>query len=133
MQPIIIALVDDLMAATRIEGTLGMAGYTVRTVATVDDLLAAARESKARGIVVSFASPALPWRAAIAAVRADDTLRGVPVLAFGPHVDRTSRDAARDAGATRVVTNGLFFTKMPSVVSALIAGDDEQVADEEDE
>ncbi|HEY7907572.1 MAG TPA: hypothetical protein VIC60_01805, partial [Thermomicrobiales bacterium] len=59
---------------------------------------------------------------AMRAMRAEPALRDTPMLAFGPHVDTTGQAAAVAAGATRVVTNGVFFNRMSAVVGALVAG-----------
>jgi DNA-binding response OmpR family regulator len=118
--PQIVALVDDLMFASRIAGTLGASGYDVRTVATIEELRAAVQERTPDGILVSFASPFLDWRGAIKVIRADARLAETPLLAFGPHVDTEARAAAKDAGADRVVTNGAFFARMAEIVGALV-------------
>jgi DNA-binding response OmpR family regulator len=119
--PRVVALVDDLMFASRIAGTLGAQGYDVVIAGTVDAVQHAARVRMADGILVSFASPLLDWRGAIQAFRTDTTLRDVPLLAFGPHVDMEARAAAKAAGADRVVTNGAFFARMVAIVGALVS------------
>lgn len=125
----VIALVDDLMFATRIAGTLGTCGYDVQIAADVEQLIALARAERPDGIVVSFASPFLDWRGAIARVRADAALRPMPLLAFGPHVDTAARADAAALGADRVVTNGAFFARMGTIVKALVGRTDDPAAE----
>lgn len=115
----ILALVGDLLFASRIEGTLGACGYDVRT-ASAAVAADAAREWEPDGIVVSFGAPAQDWEGAIRAIRAEPSLAETPLLAFGPHVDTAGRAAATAAGATRVVTNGAFFNRMPDMIAALL-------------
>jgi CheY-like chemotaxis protein len=117
--PRIVALVDDLLFASRIASSLGAHGYVVQVVATVAELQAAGEQAP-DGIVLSFASPFLDWRGAIRAIRADAALAATPLLAFGPHVDTEARAEAQAAGADRVVTNGAFFARMAEIVGALI-------------
>jgi DNA-binding response OmpR family regulator len=119
-RPFIVALVDDLLLASRIEGTLGAHGYDVRIAATVEELRKAARARIPAGIVMSFGSPLLDWRGAIRSIRADAMLAGIPLLAFGPHVDTDARAEATAAGADRVVTNGVFFARMAESIGALV-------------
>jgi hypothetical protein len=49
-----------------------------------------------------------------------ETLSGLedvaPTLAFGPHVDAVNLRAAKAAGVTRVVSNGLFHNDMASLI-----------------
>src|SRR5438270_4605904 len=118
--PRVVALVDDLMFASRMAGMLGAQGYDVVIGGTVDAVRHGARGRTADGILVSFASPFLDWHGAIQAIRTDAILRDVPLLAFGPHVDREARAAAKAAGANRVVTNGAFFARMVAIVGALV-------------
>lgn len=116
----ILALVGDLLLATRIEGTLGACGYDVRTVPATTGAADIAREWEPDGIVVSFGTPSEDWEGAIRAIRAEPPLAETALLAFGPHVDTAGRAAAAAAGATRVVTNGAFFNRMPDMIAALL-------------
>lgn len=124
----ILALVDDLLFASRIEGTLGAAGYAVRCVPVMAEAVDTAREWRPDAVVVSFGVPFRDWEGVIRAIRAEAALQGVSVLAFGPHVDTAGREAASVAGATRVVTNGAFFNRMPEIVAALIGESGRQAA-----
>lgn len=118
----IIALVADLMFASRIASTLGAAGYTVQIVSDTAALIAGAQQMPPDGIIVNFGAPFLDWEGAIRTVRAEPSLQETPVLAFGPHVDTEGRAAAKAAGATRIVTNGAFMSGMPNVIAALLRG-----------
>jgi CheY-like chemotaxis protein len=119
----ILALVDDLLFVSRIEGTLSAAGYAVRSVPVTAEAAAIAREWRPDAVVVSFGVPFRDWEGAIRAMRAEPALRDTPMLAFGPHVDTAGRAAAVSAGATRVVTNGVFFNRMSAVVGALLSNE----------
>jgi DNA-binding response OmpR family regulator len=116
----ILALVDDLLFASRIEGALQANGYAVRIAPVATATASIAREWEPDGIVVSFGVPFQDWEGAIRAIRAEPSLAETPLLAFGPHVDTAGRAAAATAGATRVVTNGVFFNRMPDVIAALM-------------
>jgi CheY-like chemotaxis protein len=116
----ILALVDDLIFASRIEGALSAAGYAVRSVPVTAEAAAVAREWGPDAVVVSFGAPFRDWEGAIRAIRAEPALHDTPMLAFGPHVDTAGRAAAVAAGATRVVTNGVFFNRMAAVVGTLV-------------
>ncbi|MDQ6604134.1 MAG: hypothetical protein M3176_00270 [Chloroflexota bacterium] len=116
----LLALVDDLMFASRIEGTLRASGYDVRVAPVAVATAAVAREWEPDVIVVNFGAPFQAWEGAIRAMRSEPSLATTPLLAFGPHVDTAGRAAATAAGASRVVTNGAFFNRMPEVVAALL-------------
>src|ERR1044072_8118451 len=55
------------------------------------------------------------WEAAIeAAARA-----GIPVVAFGPHMDAGARKRARAAGASRVLANSNLARDLPTILEKL--------------
>ncbi len=57
------------------------------------------------------------WEAAIREVAA----RGVPVIAFGPHMDTEGRKRAKAAGATRVLANSNLARDLPRILTDLKA------------
>ncbi len=116
----VLVLVDDLLFASRIEGTLGACGYDVRIAPVMMEAAQVAREWDPDGIVVSFGAPFQDWESAIRAFRSDPLSVETPLLAFGPHVDTAGRAAALAAGATHVVTNGAFFNRMPDAIAVLV-------------
>lgn len=118
----IAAITDDLLFASRIEGTLNALGYVVRTMSATLASVERVREWTPDGIVVSFGAPLSDWEGVVRAIRAEPALRDTPLLAFGPHVDDAGRAAASAAGATRVVTNGAFFNRMAAIVAELVGG-----------
>lgn len=126
----IITLTDDLMIGTRIVSGLEAVGYAVRVVGDVDAFLAAARVG-ADAALVPFAARTFDGVAVIRALRADRATAHLPILAFGPHVDTDARTASVAAGATRVVPNGAFFTRMPVLVAALLTGETLAIEDDE--
>jgi len=129
LRPVIVALTDDVMVGTRIAGTLEAAGYAVRVVGDADALRAAAWAG-ASAVVLPFAARTVDGIAVIRALRADTATVALPILAFGPHVDAASRAAATAAGATRTAPNGAFFTRMPALIAALLAGTPPTAEDE---
>lgn len=44
---------------------------------------------------------------------------GMPVVAFGPHMDAEARRRARAAGASRVLANSNLARDLPAILSAL--------------
>lgn len=45
--------------------------------------------------------------------------RNTPVVAFGPHVDTESRRKAKEAGASRVLSNGNLARDLPNILKEL--------------
>ena len=45
--------------------------------------------------------------------------RNTPVVAFGPHVDADARRKAKEAGASRVLSNGNLARDLPNILKEL--------------
>ena len=114
--PQLVALVDDLLFLSRIREAGRAAGIEVRAVRGAADLLDAARND-ARLVLVDADSERLPWKAAIAALRAEPGTAPLPVIAFVSHVRVDHAEAARAAGATRVLARSAFVKELPELVT----------------
>jgi CheY-like chemotaxis protein len=122
-EPLVVALVPDLMFASRIEGTLRQLGYGVTVVKDAAALQAAARGDGPALVLIDLAAKGVDVPAAIAALKADAATRPLPVVAFGPHLDEVARDAAAAAGADAVVANSKLALDLPRLVERYAAVD----------
>lgn len=113
LQPALL-LDSDLFFSVKVTDTLKYVGYQTRTLRRVEDF-AAALGGSPRPVValVNTAARGVDWRAGIAAAHT----AGVPVIAFGSHVDLATQEAARQAGATSVVANSKLASDLPGVVA----------------
>jgi len=114
--PQLLALVDDLLFLSRIREAGRAAGIEVRAVRGASDLLDAARND-GRLVLVDADSERLPWKAAIAALRAEPSTAPLPVIAFVSHVRADRAEAARAAGASRVLARSAFVEQLPDLVA----------------
>jgi DNA-binding NtrC family response regulator len=114
--PNLVALVDDLMFLSRIREAARAAGASVETVRGASDLVAAAR-ADARLVLVDADSERLPWRDALAALRALPELDTLSVVAFLGHTSADRAEAARAAGATRVLARSAFVKELPALAA----------------
>jgi DNA-binding NtrC family response regulator len=103
----------DLFFAVKVGATLkhiGIATTTVRTSGEWTRRLAAERFDLA---LVNTAARGVEWEQAIGAARAF----GLPVIAYGSHVDTETMAQARAAGATRVIANSKLAADLPAIVA----------------
>ncbi len=114
--PKLVALVDDLLFLSRIREAGRAAGVTVASARGARDLVAAATNG-ASLVLVDADSERLPWREAVAALRALPGLETLPVVAFVSHVRADHAQAARAAGASRVLARSAFVEELPRLVS----------------
>ena len=110
-----IALVTDLIFATKIRSTAQAVGASVDFVRNAVDLPAAAAGPVAR-VIIDLNADGLDAPSAIAAAR---SLPGPPtVICYLSHVQTDLAAAARDAGADEVLPRSLFAARLPEILSA---------------
>jgi DNA-binding response OmpR family regulator len=110
----IIALEKDLFFSVKIRDTLrhhDIDATIVRTLPTFEQHLV--EERKPALVIVNTASKGIDWEGAIRAAHE----KGIPVLAFGSHMDLEARTRALQAGARRVVANSKFASDMAGLVT----------------
>ena len=106
----VLALVPDLMLASRVEATLAGAGHEVTV------RLDAGRADLAGRPTSSSRTWATSTRAAVAG-------QGVPVLGFYRHTDPETRARAEAAGVDLVVPRSRLAREMPELVDRLLSAD----------
>ncbi|HZR40895.1 MAG TPA: hypothetical protein VFB12_12295 [Ktedonobacteraceae bacterium] len=114
----ILALEKDLFFSVKIRDTLlhhGIAVTTVRTMAAFEQRLSNQEEMPSL-VIVNTATQGVNWEAAIRMARE----RGLPVLAFGSHMDLEAREKALQAGAQKVVANSKFARDMVGLVQRML-------------
>ena len=115
--PPVIALVDDLLFASRIREAARGTGVELRTLRRTEEVAAALRAGSPL-LLVDADSDRLPWAETIAAVRADASLAAVPVVAFFSHVHAERAAAAGAAGANRTLARSAFVQELPRLLAA---------------
>lgn len=126
----ILALEKDLFFSVKIRDTLrhhDMDATIVRTLPTFEHHLTG--EQAPALVIVNTASKNIDWEAAIRAAHE----KGIPVLAFGSHMDLEARTKALQAGARKVVANSKFASDMAGLVTRTLNGKTESTAATEDD
>ena len=126
----ILALEKDLFFSVKMRDTLRhheMEVTTVRTLPAFEQHLAASGDEGPALVIVNTATQGVDWEAAIRQARA----HGLPVLAFGSHMDLEAREKALSAGALRVVANSKFTSDMPGLVKRMLTESPVTPSDEE--
>jgi CheY-like chemotaxis protein len=105
---------SDLFFQTKIAEILrgvGMTGAFPRHPAA---LVEAAHAEAPRVVLVDLSS--LVWRESLGALRADDTLSGVPFVAFYNHHEPDVKRAADEAGCAEVLTRNAFSARLADIL-----------------
>ena len=126
----ILALEKDLFFSVKIRDTLqhhDMVVATVRTLPAFEQQLLA--DEKPALVIINTATKGVDWEAAIRAAKTS----GLPILAFGSHMDLEARAKALQAGADKVVANSKFTSDMVGLVTRTINNSPANSADDIDE
>jgi hypothetical protein len=138
-QPTIMAFIEDLMTAVRIDNAAQELGFdffhwetpqgeAVSNNEVIDTQWAEPLQGVEAAVVdkVTDSQPALiifdlgnrsiPSLGWIALITSVPATRGIPVLAYGPHVDKEKLSAAKAAGAYLTVARSKFMQNLPAIL-----------------
>jgi hypothetical protein len=112
-QPVVYYFARDLFFGVRLAEGLARLHCTARPIAgaTASELGATAALA-----IVDLSAPDALWQPVIEAAHA----AGVPVLAFGSHMDQDRWQLARALGATRIVANSQLIERFAELVGRFI-------------
>ncbi len=109
-----IALVTDLIFATKIRSTAEALGERIELVRNVGSLAAAAGGGAIGQVIIDLNADGLDAAGAIAAAKG---LPGRPhVIAFLSHVQTELAAAAQQAGADEVMPRSTFSARLPEII-----------------
>lgn len=116
------ALLQDLFFRSRIEATAQAVGVPVTVSGTVEELLEKMGNARGGAVLVDLGGgdASDEARRAIDAIRTLKHLREPPaIVAWGSHVDVEAFEAARTAGADRVLPRSAFTRRLPQILREL--------------
>ncbi len=105
----IVALVDNVRIQPAIESAAAHLGYAVEFVGPTDDLIAYLVARQPALILVDLSTHTVDWEQWVMMAKANAATRKMPILAFGPHLDKDTLARAQRAGCDAVLSNGAFL------------------------
>lgn len=115
--PPIVVMVPDLLMRQQLVGGLEAGGFTVRGAATRARLERALEESRPAAVLVELDGVGIDGAALVTELKADARTAGVPLVGFCAHTRAELIQAARDAGADRVVSRGEITNRLLRIAS----------------
>ena len=112
----VIALVDDLIFASKIQLAVEHAQGTFRRVGTARALSEAIHNDRPSLVIVDLDGMGFDAVAALIELREHGFADGIRRVAFGSHVDITRLEAAREAGA-EAMARSVFVRDLPAIVA----------------
>lgn len=106
----IVAFSRDVFFGMRVRTIVRQIGYDLALVKTESEARDAVNAGETALLLVDFNQP-VSWEDLATVLRGD-----TPVLAFGSHTDVDGFRAAKEAGVSRVVSNGEFSRRLPELI-----------------
>ena len=119
MKKRVVAAVDDLFFAAKIRATAEQLGVSVEFQRDLDALCASAQAELPALVIVDLQAQRLDPFALAARLKADDTLRDVPIVGFFAHVETVLQRRAREAGFDRVLARSAFTQQLPEILQTV--------------
>jgi len=115
-----LALVADLIFASRIRGVAETVGARVHIARSAAELLDAARNALPRLVLLDLDARGVDVPALVGSLKADPSLATIPLVVFGAHVEGEALRAARMAGADRVLARSAFVRELPNLLRSTL-------------
>ncbi len=125
----ILLLERDLFFSVKIRDTLRHLGYETQVARSEEDFGRKLTAGAPALAIVHTGMAGVAWERVIAQAKS----AGLPTLAFGSHIDLDAQQAARRAGADRVISNSKLAKDLPAIVQRMLASDGTHAQDDQDE
>jgi len=122
----IVALVDNVRIQPAIESAAAHLGYAIEFVGPIDDLIAYLVAQQPALILVDLSARTVDWEQWVMTVKANAATRKMPILAFGPHLDKDTLARAQRAGCDAVLSNGAFLANPAGAIAQHARPDDSE-------
>ena len=113
----VLAAVDDLLFASKIRGTAERLNVTVEFAKKAGTLFDLAKAETPDLIILDLNSEKLDPLGLAKDIKADEQLRGVPLVGFLSHVQTDLMRLAQDAGVDQVMPRSAFTKFLPEILT----------------
>ncbi|MBM3819800.1 MAG: response regulator transcription factor [Acidimicrobiia bacterium] len=112
----ILCLVDDLIFSIKISTAAKAIGAEIYFERAADTVLSSIRDKKPALVILDLNSGKMRPLDVIAAVKADDELKGIRTLGFVSHVHADVIAMAREAGIDEVLARSAFSDRLGEIL-----------------
>jgi len=114
----VLAIVDDLMFASKIKTAARQLGVTVAFARSSADALAAMRANTPALVILDLNNPRTDPLGTVAEMKRDPATASIRTLGYVSHVETDLIEAARQAGVDEVMARSAFTTKLAEILTA---------------
>ncbi len=120
-QPLALLLYEKLLPGSQLANRLRDTGWRVEIISASADLVAAAAAQKPLLVFADLLATRGDVAGAIAALRADEATRHIPVIAFTAENEQAVLDAAIKSGATLVASDTALLQHLGQFVDQALS------------
>ena len=113
----VLAAIDDMIFAAKVKGTAGATGVEVEFVKSLPAALESARREPPSLIICDLHSEKCDPMELARQLKADEALKGIPLVGFFSHVNIELKQSAEEAGFDRVLPRSLFVKKLGDILA----------------
>jgi CheY-like chemotaxis protein len=114
---VILAILDDLLFASKIRAAAAQAGVQVTFARSREGALAEMRAGGPALVIFDLNNPRTDPLGTVAEMKADPALAPIPTLGFVSHVQTSLIEAARRAGVGEVLARSAFAERLPELLA----------------
>ena len=117
MGTMILAVVDDLMFASKIRATAAAVGATVEFARSSAAAIEAMRTKSPTLVIFDLNNPRTDPLGTVAAMKRDAALASIPTVGYASHVQTDVIKAARAAGVGEVLARSAFTAQLAEILT----------------
>src|SRR5258708_2266696 len=114
--PMILAVLDDLMFTSKIKTTASQLGVPVTFARSADAALAEMRKTPPSLVILDLNNPRTNPLAIVASMKQDAALAAIRTVGYASHVQTDVINAARQAGVDEVLARSAFTQHLASIL-----------------
>ena len=113
----ILAAVDDMFFAAKIRATAEAVGVSIKFHRRLDGLIDAATEQSTNLILVDLHNEKVNPIELVRQLKANENVKGIPLLGFFSHVQTDLQRAALEAGYDQVIPRSVFSRDLAKILA----------------
>jgi CheY-like chemotaxis protein len=114
----VLAIVDDLMFASKIRSAAGQLGIPVTFARSSAAALDAIRETAPALVILDLNNPRTDPLGTVAALKRDPAMKAIRTVGYASHVLTEVIDAARQAGVDEVLARSAFTARLSEILAS---------------
>ena len=114
----VLAIVDDLMFASKIKTAASQLGITVSFARSPAAAMTAIRDDTPTLVILDLNNPRTDPLGIVGAIKGDPATRAIRTVGYASHVQTDVIDAARLAGVDEVMARSAFTARLPEILVA---------------